>query len=329
MKPLRWGIVGPGNIAHRFARDIRHVPECEITAVASRDRTRGAAFAEEFSIPHVFESYEAMAKSPLIDAAYIATPHPFHRAAAELFLREGKAVLCEKPMCVNAREAEELIAVAKEHGAFLMEAMWMRFLPAVTEAVERAKAGVIGKVRGLSADFCYSLRPESEPKIFTPAMAGGGLLDVGVYPLHLAAMLFGTEPTSLDARSTLREGVDIHTAITLTYEGGAIATLSSGTMVKKPENAYIYGEDGYITLPCFYSAREYTVTRRDGSEERISLPFDGGFCGEIREAQRCITEGRAESELHPLSTTVAVLRQMDAVRKSIGVSYPFDKKSAT
>lgn len=326
MKKLRWGIVGPGNIAHRFARDIRHVPECEITAVASRDRARGAAFAEEFSIPHVFECYEAMAESPLIDAAYIATPHSFHKGAAELFLRRGKAVLCEKPMCVNAREAEELIAVARKHGAFLMEAMWTRFLPAVNGAIEAARSGVIGTVRGLSADFCYSLRPEDEPKIFTPTMAGGGLLDVGVYPLHLAAMLLGTEPTSVDAHATLREGVDIHTAVTLTYGGGEIATITSGTMVKKPENAYIYGEDGYITLPCFYSAGEYTITQKNGNEERVLLPFDGGFCGEIREVARCVFEGRTESDRHPLSTTLAVIRQMDRIRESVGVVYPADKK---
>ena len=325
MAKMRWGIAAPGNIARKFAAAAKNLPsDVELVAVASRSLERGRAFAAEYGIPTVFGSYEEMATSPLVDCVYVCPPHPFHKGCAEIFLRAKKHVLCEKPLCVNARHARELCALAKENGVFLMEAMWTRFLPAVNEAIALAKSGEIGEVLGLSADFCYALTPAAEPKIFRTDMAGGALLDVGVYTLHLAAMLFGTEPTSIKATGHVVNGCDRHTVVTLQYEGGAIASLSSATVIEKPEVAYIYGTKGSIRIPTFYGANEFYLVK-GGTEERYAYPAIGdGFEEEILEASRIAAAGELESPLLPHARTVAVLEEMDDIRRIIGVSYPFD-----
>ena len=154
-KTIKWGIVGPGSIAKKFAKAVKNVEGAELFAVASRSYERSKEFAEEFDIPNVFGSYEEMANCDEIDAVYIATLHPFHKPCSEIFLNAKKHVLCEKPVCVNAKEARELFECAKKNNVFLMEAMWTRFLPAIQEAVKIAKSGEIGEIRGVSADFCY------------------------------------------------------------------------------------------------------------------------------------------------------------------------------
>ena len=322
MKKVRWGIAGPGNIAKKFATAVNRLEGVELCAIASRDAARGAAFAAEYGVSTVFSSYEEMAASPLVDCVYVATPHPFHKPCAEIFLRAGKHVLCEKPMCVNTAQAEELIACAKENNVFLMEAMWTRFLPATEALLAAIAAGEIGEVRGFTADFCYNIEVKEDSKIFRADMAGGGLLDVGVYCLHFAAMLMGTENVELSAASRIIGGCDRHTVITARYQNGAIATLTSATDVQKPYDAYIYGSKGHIYIPNFYGAQGFTVVKGAKSEARTYPSLGAGFEEEILEASRAVTEGIKESERHPLSRTLAVLAQMDEIRRAIGVRYP-------
>ena len=324
MRKIRWGIVGPGNIANKFALAMKNVECAELVAVAARSVEKGREFAARYGIPKVFCGYDAMAASDEVDAVYIATPHPFHKPCAELFLRAGKHVLCEKPLCINEAQAVALQECAKEHGVFLMEAMWTRFLPAVKEACAIAASGVIGEVMGLTADFCYASEPKEEPKIFQKDMAGGSLLDVGVYGLHFAALLFGAEPESIHAVSWVNYDVDCHTKILLTYGNGAIAEVSSAISLEKPESAYIYGTKGRIYLPHFYGAKELHVTV-DGEDKHIVKPGIGdGFEEEIYEACNCIMAGKLESDVLPLSESIAIIRQMDRIRKQIGVRYPFE-----
>jgi len=166
MKKIRWGIVGPGEIANKFAKAIKNVDCAELSAVASRSAEKGRVFADKYGIEKVFAGYESMAESKDIDAVYIATPHPFHKPCAELFLNAGKHVLCEKPICVNASEAKALFECAERNGVFLMEAMWTRFIPAVLRAEEIVKSGKIGDVRAIEAHFCYASSPEEEAKLF-------------------------------------------------------------------------------------------------------------------------------------------------------------------
>ncbi len=324
MKKIKWGIVGPGVIANKFADAIKNVDCAELTAVASRSMEKGEQFAQKYDVGKVFCGYEAMAASNEVDAVYVATPHPFHKPCAELFLKAGKHVLCEKPLCINAAQGIALRECARENGVFLMEAMWTRFLPATKEARAIVESGAIGEVLGLTADFCYASSPLKATRIFRQDLAGGSLLDVGVYGLHFVSLFLGTEPEQIHAVSRIEQDVDCHTKILLTYGNGAIAEVSSAITLKKPESAYIYGTKGYIHLPLFFGAKELFVTI-DGKTEHLDRPMIGkGFEEEIIEACDCIRAGKTESDILPLSESIAILRQMDSVRKQIGLRYPFE-----
>ena len=326
MKKIRWGIVGPGVIANKFAQAIRNTDCAELCAVASRTGENGRAFAEKYNIEKVFVGYEEMAKSDAVDAVYISTPHPFHKPCAELFLNAGKHVLCEKPMCVNAEEARTLSECAKKNNVFLMEAMWTRFIPAIKAVRDIVGSGEIGDVRGISADFCYASSPEEEAKLFINEMAGGSLLDVGVYAIHFVSLFLSGTPEEIKASAWLEFDVDSHMCVTMKYPGGAIASVSSATRVEKPADAYIYGTKGRIYLPHFYGAQEFTVTVGE-CERTIKAPSLGdGFEEEIIEACRCIESGKCESDILPHSETIKMLEIMDEIRRMTGVVYPFDKK---
>ncbi len=325
MEKLCWGIVGPGIIANKFAAAIANVEEASLAAVASRSKSRGEDFAGRYRIPQVFCSYEALAQSDAVDAVYIATPHPFHLPCAELFLRAGKHVLCEKPLCVNAKQAKSLQTAARENNVFLMEAMWTRFLPAVSELCNRIDAGVIGEIKGLRADFCYAQAPEEEPKLYENHMAGGSLLDVGVYGLHFADLFLKT-PEKLQASAWVSDGVDVHTSVLLSYPNGAVAEISSAIGLQKPCVAWIYGTKGAIEVPDFYGAQEFFLHTENGKRQFRFPSIGDGFEEEIIEACRCIRAGKTESEILPLSKTIEILEQTDAIRKLIGVSYPCEEK---
>ncbi len=322
---IRWGIVGPGQIAHLFAESIKNVEGAELMAVASTSEERGKAFAGQYNIPNVFVGYDEMAKSALIDAVYIATPHPFHKPCAEIFLNAKKHVLCEKPICVNAAQAIALKECAEKNGVFLMEALWTRFLPAIGEALKIAKSGVIGDIRGVSADFSFSsLESREESRLFRNELGGGALLDAGIYGLNFAAIFLGNDPKSIFSISDINGGVDCQTNILLKYNSGALASVSAGITVDKPEFGYIYGTKGYITLPQFHGAQEIFV-KVNNEEKHISKPRIGyGFEEEIYEACSCIREGKLQSDIMPMSESIKIMKQMDCIREQIGLKYPCD-----
>lgn len=324
MKKIRWGIVGPGTIANKFALAIKNVACAELVAVASRTEENGRAFAERYNIANVFCGYEKMAESELVDAVYIATPHPFHLSCAEMFLNAGKHVLCEKPLCVNADQATQLKKCAEKNGVFLMEAMWMRFLPAIKEAQEIVNRGDIGKVLGIAADFCYTIEPEEDKKLFQGEMAGGSLLDVGVYGLHFASIFLGNAPETIVALGDTDGGVDLHTNVLLKYKNGAVANVSSAIKLAKPEAAYIYGSKGKIYVPTFYGATELFVNRGNDTNHIVKNCIGDGFEEEIIEACTCIEKGKLQSDILPLDETIAILKQMDYIREKIGIRYPFE-----
>ncbi len=323
-KIIRWGIVGPGNIANKFAKAMKNVEGACLAAVASRSEQKGIEFAQKYDIPKVYVGYEEMAKSQEIDAVYIATPHPFHKSCAEIFLNAKKHVLCEKPVCVTAAQAKSLRDCAQKNGVFLMEAMWTRFLPAIDEAAKIAQSGEIGAIRGVKADFCYWCTPEEDAKLYSNDLAGGALLDVGIYGLNFAAVFLGDSPESILATADVDHGVDCHTSIMMKYKDGVIASVSSAINVMKPETGYIYGTNGYIELPCFYGAKELLVVTQDG-KRRISKPSIGdGFEEEIIEACTCIRDGRTQSDVMPMTESIKMLEQMDYIRSLIDLKYPFD-----
>lgn len=321
---IRWGIAGPGNIANKFAKAIKNIHGAELAGVASRSYEKGKAFADTYGIENVFSNYEEMAASDKIDAVYISTIHPFHKSCAELFLNNGKHVLCEKPICVNQNQAKELFECAKRNGKFIMEAMWTRFLPAIRETKAMIDRGEIGKVIALKADFCYRETPESCAILFDNSIAGGALLDVGIYTLNLSSYLFGNSPEKITAVSYNENGVDIHTQMTLKYPDGVISNLSCAIGVQKPETAFIYGTDGYIKLPSFYGAQEIILCK-EGEEKVIKKPSLGeGFEEEIIEVCNCISNGKTESSVMPHTESLLMLSQMDEIRNQIGIKYPLE-----
>lgn len=321
-KVIRWGIVGAGNIANKFATAIKNVEGAKLTSVASR--SKGKPFAEKYNIKNVYESYEEMAASDEIDAVYIATPHPLHKSCAELYLNAKKHVLCEKPMCVNASQAIKLKECAKRNGVFLMEALWTRFLPAIKEAVNIVNSGVIGEIRGVKADFCYSSNSIEEPNVFSNSMAGGSLLDVGIYGLNFSAIFLEGNPESIISIADVDDGIDKQINILMKYNNGKIASVSSGITVNKPETGYIYGTKGYITIPRFFGANEFTINV-NGEETLISKPSIGdGFEEEIIEACNCIRTGKNESDIMPLDESIRILKQMDYIRAQNSIIYPHD-----
>lgn len=322
MKKIRWGIVGPGQIANKFAVAVKNVDSAELVAVASTNKERAQAFAKKHNIAHALCGYDKLSEFDEVDAVYIATPHSNHKEVAELFLNAGKHVLCEKPICVNAHQAQQLKECAERNGVFLMEALWTRFLPAIREAQEIVNRGEIGEVLGIKADFCF-FRERQANRLFLNELAGGSLLDLGVYGLHFAAIFLGSNPEAILALANIDEEVDIHTNILLKYKSGAIANVSSAIGLKKPQEAYIYGTKGQIRIPYFYGATELFVSVGNGEECVVKKSIGDGFEEEIIEACECIASGKLQSDILPMDESIAILKQMDNVRAQIGLVYPF------
>ena len=328
MKKLRFGIVGTGGIAHRFAEAIKNVPEAELTAVASRKIETAHIFADEFSIPHRFGSYEEMAESDLIDCAYIATPHSCHKDCSIMMLKGKKHVICEKPLAVTAKEAEEMFICAEENGCFLMEAMWARLVPGTIKLIEMIKEGRLGDIRGVEGKFCYTFdEDEMDHHALKPENGGGSLLDVGVYGLHFSKWYLGEDIDSTLAQCDMYNGTDSHTNIIMKYKNGALSYISSATLLRKPNEGYIYGTKGYVHINRFYAPQEIEVKLADGTSEIIKAPYRGnGFEEQISHMCECINKGLKESPLNTKENTLFVMRQMDSIRKGMGVIYPQDSE---
>ena len=323
---IKWGIAGPGAIANKFATAIKNVKGAELVAVASTSAQRANDFAKKYDIPMSFSSYEEMAVSSDVDAVYISTAHTFHKPCAQSFLNAKKHVLCEKPVCVNSAHARELEECARKNGVFLMEAMWTRFLPAIREAVKIVQSGEIGDIRGVKADFCYYCSPEEDPKLYANELAGGALLDVGIYGLTFASIFLGNNPVSIKSISDIRDDADCHTNVLMKYENGAIASLSCAIDVPKPADGYVYGTKGYIHLPDFYGAKDIYVCVGD-ERKHISKPSVGdGFEEEIYEVCNCIRNGKLHSDIMPMSLSIKILEQMDYIRNQIDLTYPCDRE---
>lgn len=321
---IRWGILATGGIAATFTADLRTLDDAEVVAVGSRTLGAAQAFAEEHKIPRAYGSWAELAADPEVDIVYVATPHSAHHAAAALCLDAGKAVLCEKPLTLDAAQAEDLCRRAEAAGVFFMEAMWTRTVPAVLRMVEMVRAGAIGEPRLVASDFSVSFTGGPEHRMRNPALGGGALLDLGVYPLAVSQLVFGT-PSAVRAVATLTpEGVDDTTAVTLVHPGGGISALTCSISADGTWSATIAGTGGRIEFGRgFTSPTGFTLYRPDEPAQRIEEPYLAqGMVHEAIEAQRCLREGLQQSPLAPWSETLAVMRTMDAVREQIGVAYP-------
>ncbi|KPH98371.1 Trans-1,2-dihydrobenzene-1,2-diol dehydrogenase [Actinobacteria bacterium OK074] len=324
---VRWGILATGGIAAKFAGDLVDLPDAELVAVASRSEESAREFADRFGIPRAYGDWGALARDEDVDVVYVATPHAAHRAAAGLCLEAGRNVLCEKAFTLNVREAEELVALAKGRGSFLMEGMWTYCHPLVRKLKALVDDGAIGEVRTVQADFGLEGPFPPAHRLRDPAQGGGALLDLGVYPISFAQLLLG-EPSDVVARAVLsKESIDLQTGALLSWESGALASVHCSLTGGTPTTATVTGTRGRIDVPsAFFCPDHITLHRTGHPSERFDLtPQDGPantFRHEATEVMRALRAGETESALVPLEGTLAVMRTMDRIREQIGVSYP-------
>jgi predicted dehydrogenase len=324
--PFRWGVLAPGRIAHRFAQALESVEGAGLHAVASRSPERGRAFAQRYRAPVSYASYEALANDPEVDAIYIASPHRFHHAQARMCLEAGKPVLLEKPFTVNAAQAADLIEMATTKSLFLMEALWSRFLPVYRKVREWLDEGAIGTIDLISSIFCFQAEPDPSDRKFNHDLAGGALLDLGIYNISLSQWVTGENPSSIGAHARIgATGVDELTAVTMVYPRKTLSQFTCSFLFDAVNEFLIFGTKGHIRVQArFWESTRATLVA-GGKETVAALPFrKNGFEYQIEEAMNCIRGGRRESEGMPLASTLATMETMDEVRRLIGLRYSFE-----
>ena len=324
---IRWGILSTGHIAGKFADALKILPDASLYAVASRSQDKADAFARKHGVARAYGSYRALAEDPEVDAIYIGTPHTFHLENAVMCMRAGKAVLCEKALTINAREAEEMIRVAREENVFLMEAMITRHVPLVKKVMQWVRDGRIGEVRMVRASRCARRDFLPEARQLNPALGGGSLLDVGVYPISFASMIFGRPPAEVSGFGYIGDyGSDEQGAALLKYDDGAIADLIFALRTEAVNDAYIYGTEGYIKLEEVFAVPERATLYEDKrAVETLEEAITGNALNyEAEEVMRCLREGLKESPYMPLDESLQIMRIMDKIREPWGLKYSND-----
>ena len=329
---IRWGILATGKIAHTFAEDLALVPGAELVAVGSRRPESARAFAERHG-GTPYGSYEELVSAPDVDVVYVATPHALHLDNARLCFEAGKHVLCEKPLTLSVADAEEMVRLAGQHDRFLMEAMWTACHPGVLALRERLRSGEFGSPRHLHAELGFRVDAPPEDRMFNPALGASALLDMGVYPLTFAHVMLG-EARSLTATAELSDrGIDLDVAIAGRYPDGALATMTASMTSWSGRHAAIATDRGRVEVDDFHHPSRITFTSYEVGDTNdtvvISDPvpvetppvLGRGYTHEIAEVGRCLAEGLRESPLVPNAQTLAILRQMDAIRAQVGVSF--------
>jgi predicted dehydrogenase len=323
---LRWGILGTGNIATKFATGLQALPDARLVAVGSRSQATADAFGDRFAVLHRHASYEDAAADPEVDAVYIATPHNLHKENMLLCLEEGKAVLCEKPFTINAQEAREAIDLARSKGLFLMEAMWTRFMPLMVELRRLLAEGALGDVRMITADFGFRTNFNPKSRAFDPQLGGGALLDVGVYPVSLASMVFGRPDRIVSLAELGETGVDEQGGMVLGHPGGRLAVLHSAIRTRTPQEALLMGTDGWIRIHSpWWFPTSWTLERPGHSAKMQEFPHVGnGYNYEADALHRGLRDGKLESDVMPLDETLAIMETLDAIRAQWGLKYPME-----
>ena len=323
---IGWGIVGLGNIAQKFADDLKLMAGGELIAVASRDIEKAKNFRALNNAKYAFGSYQELFNCKEVDVVYIATPHTSHAELSIKAMKHGRNVLCEKPMGINRGEVEEMIAVARENNVFLMEALWSRFNPSIRKVKDLLDDGIIGDIAYIHADFAfYALDRDESGRLLNPALAGGSLLDIGIYPIFLAYLILGYPEKILATSKIHKTGVDIQTSMIFEYPG-AQAILYSGLTSNSEMKAQISGSEGTVYLaPRWHETQGYSIEKND-EVEKVLLPKKGkGYEYEIEEVHRCLMKGELESKLWSLKHTYDLIRIMDDIRQQTGVVFPFEK----
>jgi predicted dehydrogenase len=323
-REIKWGILGCGRIAHLFAQGLGVLNNAVLYAVASKTAGRAENFAKSYNALVYYDNYEELVKNPEVDVIYIATTHNFHYENAMLCLNHGKHVLCEKAFTINARQAEQLVKTAREKRLFLMEAMWTRFFPCIKELNRLLDKGTIGEIQMLRADFGFSRGLDPKERKMNPYLGGGALLDLGIYPISYARMIFKKAPSKIYSSAWLGEtGVDQQSAYLFEYSSGQQALLFSSFISEVPHEAMIVGTKGHIKLQDFFHPSSMTIKMNDGKEWTVEKEYEStGYNYEAQEVMDCIVNGKLESDIMPLDETVEIMETMDEMRAQWGIVYP-------
>ncbi len=320
---MKFGILAPGRMANAMALAVSSIPDIERYAVASRDLGRAENFAKKWEFEKAYGSYEEMVKDPEVEFVYVASPHSHHYEHAKLCLEHGKHVLVEKAFTVNAKQAEELVALSKKNNVLLAEAMWTRYMPNRQMISDVINGGVIGKVTSLTANLGYVI--SHVERMREPSLAGGALLDIGVYPINFALMAFGDDIKSIDATAVMTEkGVDLMNSITLTYEDGRMAVLHSSMAAVTDRQGVINGDNGFIEVQNINNCEEirvYNLDRKMVARYEVSEQVNG-YEYEVVACIKAIREGKIECEEMPHEETLRVMHILDSIREKWNMKYP-------
>ncbi|GAA1264757.1 Gfo/Idh/MocA family oxidoreductase [Sphaerisporangium rubeum] len=323
-EPLRWAVIGTGGIAKAFCEDLRLTGTGTLVAVGSRTSARAEAFAAETGASRSYGDQAEMLAADDIEAVYVATPHTGHKDAALAAIEAGKAVLVEKPFTINRAEAEEVVKAARARGVFLMEAMWTRFLPHMVRVRELLAQGRLGDVRLVNAEHGVWFPFDPAHRLFDPALGGGALLDLGIYPVSLLSMVFGTPDSVVSSTQFGATGVDGHTSVVTGYAGGRQGVAVTTMEAFLPNRASIAGTEARIDIdPWWYRPTSFTLTGRTGAVERYEWPVPGnGLRFQAEEVARRVREGALESPVLTLDETCEIMGTMDEIRAQAGLRYP-------
>ncbi|MEY8021987.1 Gfo/Idh/MocA family protein [Muriicola sp. SD30] len=320
-----WGIIGLGNIAQKFAKDLALVHDAALMGVASRSMVKAKKFKEEFKVPYAFDNYMALLNCEEVEVVYIALPHTEHLEWSLKAMEKGKHVLCEKPAGIDRKQVEAMIAASEKNNVFFMEALWSRFIPSIRKIKESVEAGEIGAVGYLHADFAFfAMDRDSQGRLLNPKLAGGSLLDIGIYPVFLAYLILGMPDDIKADAKFLDSGTEVQIAITFTYKS-AHAHLFSGLTATSPMSATISGNDGTLIIHSRWHEAERFTLDVDGQREEFHYPTVGkGYTYEIEEVQRCLAENKIESPFWSHSNSLDLITLLDKIREIAGIRFPFE-----
>lgn len=322
---IRWGIIGPGTIANAFAKEINKTENGVLSSVCGRSEKKVKDFCEKYNIENYYTNIDEFLNSDKFDAVYIATPHSHHMEYAKKCIKAKKHVLCEKPFSYNYETSKEVLEMAKENNVFIMEALWTLFLPAVNKAKAWIKEGRIGKVKLITANFGFVSEEDINSRLYNPSLAGGALLDVGIYPILFSNYIMNNIPNEINAISKFtKTNVDETDVINLKYEEGALASLTCSICSNTDNTAVIYGEKGKIVIPTFWMSKEAFLHIEDKVEKYIDEYKEAGYKYEIEEANNCIINKELESNIASHKVTLELVEIMDEIREKIGLRYPFE-----
>lgn len=325
-KKYNWGILAPGSIARKFTSDLKLLPQANLYAVGSRSLERAQKFAEEFGAERYYGSYEELATDPHVDIIYIASPHVRHYPDSMLCLENGKSVLCEKPVAMNAAQFRNMREIARKKGVFFMEALWTRFLPSFLKCLELISDGEIGDIRLIDSDFCFNAPYNIEGRLFNLMLGGGSLLDIGIYPVFLALELAG-KPAKIQAMATFdKTGVDNSCSMLFAHHNGILSVLFSSIITKGRTETIIHGSKGQIRLNReWHIPTSVDLLPDTENAKHFSFKEPGfGYQYEAEEVMNCIGKGYLQSEVFSWDKSLELITTLDTIRSIAGITYPIE-----